>query len=73
MLIAITGGTGFLGRHLSEALLAAGHEIRILSRSAGVSSNCPPLINHPSVTFRTLSLNDDEKLEHWQDVMPLPI
>ncbi len=63
MLIAITGGTGFLGRHLSEALLAAGHEIRILSRTAAVSSNVPPAVDHPSVSFRTLSLDDNEKLD----------
>jgi nucleoside-diphosphate-sugar epimerase len=32
MRIVVTGGSGFLGAHLSEALLAAGHQIYILGR-----------------------------------------
>ena len=34
MKIAITGGTGFVGRELTELLLQKGHEVYILSRSA---------------------------------------
>jgi uncharacterized protein YbjT (DUF2867 family) len=60
MLIAITGGTGFLGGHLTEALLHAGHDVRILSRSARGSEG--DFANHPKVSFRTLSLSDDLKL-----------
>jgi nucleoside-diphosphate-sugar epimerase len=30
--VAVTGGTGFIGRHLVEALVAAGHEVRLLVR-----------------------------------------
>lgn len=33
MRILLTGATGFIGRHLSAALLAAGHEVVCLSRS----------------------------------------
>ena len=32
MRIAITGGTGFVGAHLIEAALAAGHEVAALTR-----------------------------------------
>ncbi|MEU3195413.1 SDR family oxidoreductase [Streptomyces sp. NPDC006996] len=32
--ILVTGGTGTLGRHLTERLRAAGHEVRVLSRHA---------------------------------------
>lgn len=30
MRIAVTGGTGYLGAHITRALLAAGHQIRLL-------------------------------------------
>ncbi len=32
--IAITGGTGFVGLHTSRALVAAGHEVRLVARGA---------------------------------------
>lgn len=34
MKIAITGGTGFVGRHVAERLLAEGHEVVIIARRA---------------------------------------
>ena len=34
MKIAVTGGTGFVGSHLLDAALAAGHEIKALTRRA---------------------------------------
>ena len=36
----ITGGAGFIGSHLSEALLAAGHEVVVLDNlSTGSMAN----------------------------------
>ena len=35
MRILVTGGTGFLGSHLANALLRAGHEVSILGRTFG--------------------------------------
>ena len=32
MKLAITGGTGFVGSHLIDAALAAGHEVKALTR-----------------------------------------
>jgi nucleoside-diphosphate-sugar epimerase len=32
MIIAMTGGSGFIGRHLARRLLAAGHSLRVLTR-----------------------------------------
>lgn len=36
-LIAVTGGTGTLGQNLVSAMLARGHEVRVLSRRAGAA------------------------------------
>jgi uncharacterized protein YbjT (DUF2867 family) len=36
MNIALTGASGFIGRHLQQALLAAGHTVRPLGRAQGV-------------------------------------
>ncbi len=33
MNVLITGGTGFLGQHLSRALLAAGNRVRVMGRN----------------------------------------
>jgi dihydroflavonol-4-reductase len=35
MLVAVTGGTGFLGSHSVKAIVDAGHDVRLLVRSAG--------------------------------------
>ncbi len=39
MKIAITGGTGFVGRHLAERLAGEGHEIVLISRHAGETAS----------------------------------
>lgn len=41
MRILITGGTGLLGRSLSQTLLASGHSVIVLSRSTVPSKNTP--------------------------------
>jgi uncharacterized protein YbjT (DUF2867 family) len=35
MRIAITGGTGFVGRHLAGALVSSGHEVVLIARGVG--------------------------------------
>ena len=37
MIVAITGGNGFVGRHLARRLAGQGHEIRLLSRTQGTA------------------------------------
>lgn len=42
MKIAITGGTGFVGRHLARDLLAGGHQVVLISRGASAGRGGPP-------------------------------
>lgn len=49
MKVLITGGAGFIGSHLAEQLLAAGHSVRVLDNlSTGKRVNLP---THPQLDF----------------------
>ena len=43
MKIVVAGGTGFLGRHISRALLDAGHEVTVLGRDPNKVGRIPML------------------------------
>ncbi len=52
MRILITGGAGFIGSHLSQALLAAGHEIMCLDNLfSGTKKNIYSLLGNPRFEF----------------------
>ena len=52
MKIAITGGAGFVGSHLSEFLLAEGHEVTCLDNLiTGNSNNLDTIKNNDNFTF----------------------
>jgi len=52
MRILITGGAGFIGSHLSQALLDAGHEIMCLDNLfSGSKRNIYPLLGDPRFEF----------------------
>lgn len=60
MKIFITGGTGFVGSHLSRFLTGKGHQITVLSRSAGSK--------HAGGDITTVG-GDPTKAGPWLDIM----
>lgn len=65
MNIFITGGAGFIGSHLAESYLAAGHSVTILDDlSTSSLTNLNAVLNHPKLTFVKGDILDDIRLEH---------
>lgn len=59
MKVLITGGTGFVGTHLSRELLRQGHEVLVISRSPGRTGHLPEGVN--------LITGDPAKPGAWQE------
>lgn len=60
MRVAITGGTGFVGRHLARELLSQGHEVSLTSR--GVSTTSSELLDDPLVRHFKIGLGSAVEL-----------
>jgi NADH dehydrogenase len=58
--IAITGGTGFVGRNIARHLVHDGHEVMLLARGHDITD--PGIHQLPRAHFVRLSLDDAEKL-----------
>lgn len=58
MKIAITGGTGFIGRHLAQDLIVHGHEVVVIARGL-YKRNTQPV---EGAAFVSLDINDTGKL-----------
>ena len=59
----ITGGAGFIGSHLSEALLDAGHQVVILDNlSTGSIDNIAHLKGRPAFSYHIESVNNEPLL-----------
>ena len=60
MKIAVTGGTGFVGRHLARALAEEGHEIVLIAR--GIDARDTQIRALPDSSFAQIGLDDVSKL-----------
>ena len=60
MKIAITGGTGFVGRNLARAFVRDGHEVVLIAR--GIDKTDPTILQLPNARFFPAGLEDAEKL-----------
>jgi UDP-glucose 4-epimerase len=57
--VLITGGAGFIGSHLAEALLAAGHRVTVIDNlSTGRFENIEPFVNLPKFDFAIETITD---------------
>lgn len=55
----VTGGSGFIGSHLCERLLALGHDVLALDNlSTGRPENLAAILDHPRFEFRNGSITD---------------
>src|SRR5687767_10542784 len=60
MRIAITGGSGFVGRHLARRLLRELHEVVLVSR--GADNRDPTIRGAAGVHFAPVGLDDEVRL-----------
>jgi len=64
----ITGGAGFIGSHLAEALLAAGHQVTVLDNlSTGAMENIEHLKEHPGFRYVIDSITNEPLLAELID------
>ena len=60
----VTGGAGFIGSHLSERLLALGHEVVIVDDlSSGRLKNLEAFKNHPALSFQRVDIRSQDQLK----------
>ena len=60
MIVAITGGTGFLGAHLARTLVANGHYAKVLAR--GINNRDPEIRKTPNAAFTPVQYSDEKNL-----------
>lgn len=64
MRVLLAGGAGFIGSHLSDALLAEGHDVICIDNFfIGTEQNIKHLIGHPGYTFYRYDINDTDRLD----------
>ena len=59
MRVLVTGASGYLGLHILDSLVAAGHAVTAVTRKP---ARLGPWINHPSVAVLEADLEDDDSV-----------
>ena len=62
MRIAITGGTGFVGSHLAEALVHQGHDVVVISRGTDQRAQAQRTMSLAGVEIRAADVTDERSL-----------
>src|SRR5262249_50814594 len=58
----VTGGTGFVGSHLAEALVTAGHDIVLLARGVDTRARADQIRRLDRVEFRAVDVADPSSI-----------
>jgi len=63
MNVFVTGGAGFIGSHLTERLVAEGHQVHIFDNLHRNAIKYSSILEHPSVKFTQGDILDKEQLK----------
>lgn len=65
MRILVTGGSGFIGSHLTEHLLRSGHEVVVVDDlSTGNANNLASVASHPNLECVVGDFGDPDRVRH---------
>ena len=68
MKVLVTGGAGFIGSHLTEALVGEGHEVTVIDDlSTGRVENLAAIAHSPRLRTHWASILEDERLQELVD------
>ena len=64
MKVLVTGGAGFIGSHLSDLLIAEGHQVVVIDNlDGGWLKNLKEIESHPNFSFKKVDVRDKVQLD----------